>query len=103
MVNIHKKLLLSSAFALATYGELAAQATKTIIDPDADFKLAKEFYQKEQYSLAYPLFKNILYAPAVNSNMPLTVKEEARYYTIVTGLKLNESAAEAAAKDFINL
>ncbi|TDH29214.1 tetratricopeptide repeat protein [Segetibacter sp. 3557_3] len=103
MVNIHKKLLLSSALALATIGQVNAQATKTNNDPDADFKLAKELYQKEQYSLAYPLFKNILYAPAQQSNLPLTVKEEARFYTIVTGLKLNETAAESAAKDFINL
>lgn len=79
-----------------------AQATQVNIDPDADFKLAKELYQKEKYSLAYPIFKNIAYAANYNSKLPISTQQEARYYTIVCGLRMNESAAEGQAKDFIS-
>lgn len=79
-----------------------AQATQNNIDPDADFKLAKELYQKEQFSLAYPLFKSVYLQPALYSNLPVTSRVEAAFYTIVCGLKLNQSAAEKAAVDFIS-
>jgi len=36
-----------------------AQQTRVITDPQATFKQAKEFYQREQYSLAYPLLKDL--------------------------------------------
>jgi TolA-binding protein len=82
-----------------------AQATQAIIDPDEDFKLAKELFQKEQFSLAYPMFKNIASSAfdANHSKLPTSTKLEAKYYSIVCGLKLNESASEVAAKEFIDL
>lgn len=80
-----------------------AQGTQTNIDPDADFKLAKELYQKDQYSLAFPLFKNISQATSPYSKLPISTQLEAKYYTIVCGLKLNKSSAETAAIEFIDL
>ena len=44
--------------ACITAGALAQQ-TRVYTDPLANFKQAKEFFQKEQYSLAYPLFKEL--------------------------------------------
>src|SRR3954454_19217899 len=79
-----------------------AQYTKANDDPDADFKLAKELYQKEQFSLAYPLFKNIAEGNYPNSKLPVSTQLEAKYYTIVAGLKMGESTAEAAARTFID-
>ena len=38
---------------------LNAQQTLIFKDPQEKFKEAKEYYQKEQYSLAYPLFKEL--------------------------------------------
>lgn len=103
MINILKKSLCTFAIMLALYYQSPAQATKANNDPDADFKLAKELYQKEQFSLAYPLFKTISYQTPANSNLPVSVYLEAKYYSIVCGLKLNETAAEAAAKEFTDL
>jgi TolA-binding protein len=101
MIAIVKRSLCAAALVLAVHSHPFAQATQANIDPDADFKLAKELYQKEQFSLAYPLFRNIAFAPSPNSKLPVSTQVEAKYYTIVCGLKLNESTSEGAAKEFI--
>ena len=101
MIPIIKKGFCATAFVLAIQGQPFAQATQANADPDAGFKLAKELYQKEQYSLAYPLFKDIVYTGSTFSKLPVSTQLEAKYYTIVSGLKMNESTAEAAAKEFI--
>lgn len=103
MITILRKSLCASALVLAMHSQPFAQATQATIDPDADFKLAKELYQKDQFSLAYPLFKNISLLTNSNSNLPISTQLEANYYSIVCGLKLNQSASEAAANEFINL
>jgi len=79
-----------------------AQSTKINNDPDAVFKQAKDYYQQQYYSLAYPLFKDIYYHP-VNGNFPATIQSEAKYYYIVCGLQLDDSAAAALATEYINL
>lgn len=101
MIAIVKKSLCATALVLAIQSHPFAQATQANIDPDADFKLAKELYQKEQFSLAYPLFRDIAFVNSPNSKLPVSTQVEAKYYTIVCGLKLNESSAEAGAKEFI--
>src|SRR3978361_104244 len=101
MIATIKRSLCATALVLAIQSHPFAQATQGNIDPDADFKLAKELYQKEQFSLAYPLFKNIAYTNNPNSKLPISTQLEAKYYTIVSGLKINESTAEAAAREFI--
>ena len=100
-MTIVKKSLGAVALFIAIQGNVAAQVTQATVDPDADFKLAKELYQKEQFSLAYPLFKNIASYSQPNSKLPISTQLEAKYYTIVTGLRMNESTAEASAKEFI--
>ncbi|MDB5193903.1 MAG: hypothetical protein JWQ96_3466 [Segetibacter sp.] len=98
-----KRTLYTTAIILALQTNSFSQATQTNIDPDGDFKLAKELYQKEQFSLAYPLFKNISLIAAPDSKLPISTQLEAKYYSIVCGLKMNESTAEAAAKEFVDL
>src|SRR3954471_2410526 len=80
-----------------------AQYTKANDDPDADFKLAKELYQKEQFSLAYPLFKTLYADDNANSSIPVTIESESKYYSIICGLELKDETAEQAALEFINL
>ncbi|MBS1669369.1 MAG: tetratricopeptide repeat protein [Bacteroidetes bacterium] len=83
---------------------LLAQQTQFISDPLATFKQAKEFYQKEYYSLAYPLFKELeqQYREADQNNQPL-VAQEIKYYSIVCGLRQNEPMAGERANEFIDL
>jgi TolA-binding protein len=92
-------LIIATGFA----GNLFSQATMANNDPDADFKLAKELYQKDQFSLAYPLFKSLALDGYRNSKMPGAVQIESKYYGIVSGLKMGDQIAETEAKNFINL
>src|SRR5262245_39307717 len=79
-----------------------AQQTRVITDPQATFKQAKEFFQREQYSLAYPLLKNLALqqTSADRSNQTINY-QEIKYYTIVCALKQNEEGAVEKARDFI--
>ena len=82
---------------------LHAQFTKANIDPDAEFKTAKDLYQKEQFSLAYPVFKRLYSNGVDQSAIPATVRLESKYYALVCGLQLNDSTMEAQAQEFIDL
>jgi hypothetical protein len=67
---------------------LNAQLTKANLDADAEFKTAKDLYQKEEFSLAYPVFKKLYSNGIGQSNIPAAVQMESRYYAIVCGLQL---------------
>jgi tetratricopeptide (TPR) repeat protein len=53
------KILLISFLCFSSIKTITAQSTKIYNDPDANFKLAKEWFMKEQYSKAKPLFAEI--------------------------------------------
>ncbi len=81
-----------------------AQQTRFINDPQIAFNQAKEFFQKEQYSLAYPILKEL----ELNQRVPDRSSDalnyqEVRYYTIVCALDQNEEKAAADARKFIEL
>jgi len=80
-----------------------AQETSFYNDPDAKFKEAKEYFQKEQYSLAYPLLKELKESlrETDNANNPV-ISQEINYYTIVCALKQNEGRAEDLAKTYLD-
>ncbi|MCX8019130.1 MAG: tetratricopeptide repeat protein [Chitinophagaceae bacterium] len=79
-----------------------AQQTAVYTDPLSKFHDAKEYFQKEQYSLAYPLFLELWneMQETRKVNLPVTV-QEIEYYTLVCGLKKNESLAEQQALKFV--
>ena len=83
---------------------LIAQQTRYYSDPEAKFKEAKEYFQKEQYSLAYPLLRELQHdireTDKVNSTITV---QEINYYTTVCALKQNEENAEEQAQEYINL
>ncbi|GAO44282.1 hypothetical protein FPE01S_03_03200 [Flavihumibacter petaseus NBRC 106054] len=89
---------------MATLQGLRAQQTAIFTDPKQGFKLAKEFYQHEEYSLAYPIFKE-LYAqlrPVDRTSHALDYAE-IRYYTLVCGLRENEKGVLEEANEFVAL
>lgn len=92
------------AIAVVTSVTAFSQSTRFYTDPQATFKEAKEYYQKEQYSLAYPLFKELQQSIRETDiiNTAVTV-QEINYYTTVLALKQNEGRAEEQAKAFIDL
>ena len=80
-----------------------AQSTKIYNDPDADFKQAKELYQQQKFSLAYPQFEKLYLDNARQSSIPISVQTEAKYYAIVCRLQLNDITAVDEAQYFIAL
>jgi TolA-binding protein len=94
----------SILLALATIcgGAVFAQQTAYYTDPDTKFKEAKEYFQREQYSLAYPLLKELKQSVKETdiANHPVTV-QEINYYAIACGLKQGEGSSETQAIAYI--
>lgn len=80
-----------------------AQQT-AFIRNEGQLNQAKEFFQKGQYSLAYPILKDLQQRlrETDRSNDALNA-QEIRYYTTVCALKQNEQRAVYAAQEFIDL
>ena len=87
-----------------SFFSIQAQQTRFLNDPEGAFKQAKEYFQREQYSLAYPLLKDLeLQQRETDRSNTAIGYQEVKYYTIVCGLKQNEKGAESKAEDFIGL
>jgi tetratricopeptide (TPR) repeat protein len=72
---------------------LYAQSTATVNDADAKFKQAKDFYNKELYSLSYPLFKELSEDKNEKSLTPFLIQNEAKFYSLISALQLSDSMA----------
>ncbi|MBI3138708.1 MAG: tetratricopeptide repeat protein [Sphingobacteriales bacterium] len=83
---------------------VSSQQTRFHSDPDGKFKEAKEYFQKEQYSLAYPLLRELRQSVRETdiANTAITV-QEINYYAIVCGLKQGEGRSEQEAEEYIDL
>lgn len=101
-MNFKKKIALFPAMMMFITS-VHAQFTEANHDPDADFKLAKELFLQDKFSLAYPLFKTLYVLENERSNIPVTIQLEARYYSIVSGLHLMDETALSTAREFIKL
>ncbi len=92
--------VLAILFSLSVF----SQQTRFYSDPDEKFKEAKEYFQKEKYSLAYPLFLELRQSvkETDKANTAITV-QEILYYTIVCGLKQGEGRSEDEALEYIEV
>ncbi len=92
------------ALAILFSSSVIAQQTRFYSDPEEKFKEAKEYFQKEQYSLAYPLLKELKQSVRETdmANATITV-QEINYYHTVCALKQNEGTAEDFAKEYIDV
>ena len=87
-------------FSIASF----SQQTRFYSDPESTFKEAKEYFQKDQYSLAYPLFKELKQSIRETDKVNTTITvQEISYYTTVCALKQGEGRAEEEAKEFIDI
>lgn len=87
---------------ISLHATVFAQQTRFYADPDQKFKEAKEYFQQEKYSLAYPLFRELRQSlrETDKANTAITV-QEVNYYSIVCALKQGEKRAEEEAMQFI--
>lgn len=68
------------------------------------FNEAKEYFQKEQYNLAYPILKELRQSLTESDEINRTVvAQEIDYYAIVSSLKQNESNAELDAQVYADV
>ncbi|HLO81538.1 MAG TPA: tetratricopeptide repeat protein [Chitinophagaceae bacterium] len=97
MILRTSSILLLLIISVSTY----SQQTRIYTDPLESYHKAKELFQKGQYNLAYPLFRDLQENRNESdySNYRIAF-EEIDYYSIVCGLKQNEPSAEAQAKSF---
>ena len=96
------RLLLPIAFVLLS-ASCFSQPNYNVTDPEKNFKEAKEFFIKGEYSLAYPLLKPLLDKyPENTQSSHAYLNQDIRYYYIVCGLKLNQEIAETEAKRFVD-
>lgn len=95
-----------SLFLTAIFTGLLVHGQQTAVnaDPQEKFKLAKDLFQKEQYSLAYPLLKELEsgLTESVRANEAI-MSQEVKYYFTVCALKQNEDRAVDMARDYIDL
>jgi len=91
-------------FVILLSSSLAAQQTKYLDDPQANFKQAREFFQNEYYSLAYPIFKELQAGMReTDRSNNAVVYQEVKYYYLVCGLEQNDKGAADGAREFIDL
>lgn len=97
-----KSILLPLAVFLCSY-RVFSQANYFVTDPEKDFKEAKEYFIKQEYSLAYPLLKDLRdkYPENMQSGHAY-LNQDIQYYYIVCGLKMNQSVAEDEAHRYID-
>ena len=76
-----KKIYISFSFLCISFLSFSQQA-RYFKDPEEKFNEAKEYFQKEQYNLAYPLLKELQQAITESEkiNNPVLV-QEINYYT----------------------
>ncbi len=96
----HFTKIFTATFLCFAMLNATAQSTKIYNDPDAEFKLAKEWFMKDQYSLAFPVFKKIYLNGQAESLYPQYLRAEATYYYIINGLILDDTTVLQTAKDF---
>ncbi len=78
-----------------------SQPNYNVTDVERSYKEAKELFIKEQFSLAFPLLKELKrqYPDNTQSNHTY-LNQDVDYYYIVCGLKLDQPVAEVEAKNF---
>lgn len=91
-------------FVILLHSTSFAQQTKFFDDPQASYKQAKDFFQNEYYSLAYPIFKELQssFRETDRSNNAIEY-QDVKYYYIVCALEQNDGGVIDAAKEYIGL
>src|ERR1700761_7257766 len=85
-------------FCSSTY----AQQTRYYDDPQASFRQAKEFFEHDYYSLAFPIFRDLRYSMRETDRSNNSVEyQDVKYYYLVCALEQNDKTAVTAAQDYI--
>ncbi|MFT3704758.1 MAG: tetratricopeptide repeat protein [Agriterribacter sp.] len=81
-----------------------SQQSAVYTDPQATYKQAKEFFQNEQFSLAYPMFKELrLNSRSTDQTNDAIATDDIHFYTIACGLQQNETFAAKDGEKFLEV
>ncbi len=95
-----KRAISALFFLISFYAR--AQQTFFITDPQATYKQAQEFYQKQYYSLAYPIFRELEQDQANRPELYESFNyDNIHFYTLVCSLNQDDSSAVSPARVFI--
>lgn len=98
-----KKASLLFFFCTLTFFSFAQQ-NAIYKNPDERFELAKEYFQKGQYNLAYPLLKELQQSlKETNRINDVITTQEIDYYTTVSALIQNEERSRLEAQQYIEV
>lgn len=80
-----------------------SQASLVNNDPFQRYQLARQWFQEENYALAYPVFRDVLqnWSGEQGINQPLR-REEVTFYSIACELMDQNQGAEQNARQFLN-
>ncbi len=99
-----KHKLTALLFFAGLYCTVIAQPTNAITNPEKKYNDAKELFVKEQFALAYPLFKELKDKTPDNSISNHTyLNDDIKYFYTVCELKLQQPVAEDEAKQYIEV
>jgi TolA-binding protein len=106
--NHYIPMRIQSIFLACTLACIAttamSQQSAIYTDPQATYKQAKEFFQNEQFSLAYPLFRSLRQASrSTDRTNDAIAHDDINFYALACGLQQNESFSAEDAKQFIEL
>ncbi|MDP4128607.1 MAG: tetratricopeptide repeat protein [Bacteroidota bacterium] len=95
-----KRLLFPSL--LLFFYSANAQQTLYLNDPQSAYKQAREYFQKQNYSLAYPIFRELDQDQQNKlQGSESFERQDVHYYTLVCSLNQDDSASVAPARQFI--
>jgi len=98
-----KKIGVFISSALLSLSALSQQHA-VYTNPDERFEIAKEYFQKGHYNLAYPIFKELQQTlkekDRVNNSI---LAQEVDFYATVAALQQNQDRAEYDAKQYIDV
>ncbi|MBN8788939.1 MAG: tetratricopeptide repeat protein [Terrimonas sp.] len=101
---MQKRFILTGIALASFFAGANAQQSAIHTDPDAAYKQAKEYFQKEQFSLAYPVFRELSLATrSTDKSNNGIVYDDIHFYTIACRLLQNESVAADAAINFMQV
>ena len=97
-----KKLLLIYSLYLFCTTNLFSQSTRIDNDIDAEFKQAKEWFQKGKFSLSFPIIKKYYLSNQIKSQYPNYVQSEINYYYFTNALELDDALIVEDAVAYLN-
>src|SRR6476620_3404522 len=98
---IMKKIGLVLSFSALTYAGFSQQHA-VFKNPHERFEMAKEYFQKGQYNLAYPILKELQQTLKETDRVNnATMAQEIDYYVTVSALQQNQDKAEYDALQYI--